>query len=88
MLFELTLGRLLYSGLFNFSLFLAAIFAIAQNLEQIGVVSIEDWLTPERAESAQGYFNVRLALVLVPCSCCSAWCRASRGRRAGLWLPG
>ena len=66
-LFELTLGRLLYSGLFNFSLlFLAAIFAIAQNLEQIGVVRIEDWLTPERAESARGYFNVRLALVLVP----------------------
>ena len=66
-LFELTLGRLLYSGLFNFSLlFLAAIFAVAQNLEQIGVVSIEDWLTPERAESARGYFNVRLALLLVP----------------------
>jgi putative membrane protein len=66
-LFELTLGRLLYSGLFNFSLlFLAAIFAIVQNLEQIGMVSVEDWLTPERAESAQGYFNVRLALLLIP----------------------
>jgi putative membrane protein len=67
LLFEMTLGRLLYSGLFNFSLlFLAAIFALAQNLEQIGLVSIEDWFTPDRAESAAGYFNARLALVLVP----------------------
>ena len=66
-LFDLKLGRLLYSGLFNFSLlFLAAIFAVVQNLDQIGLVSVDEWLSPEQAESAAGYFNVRLALVLVP----------------------
>jgi putative membrane protein len=66
-LFEMKLGRLLLSGLFNFSLlFLAAIFAVLGNLDEMGLVSIEDWLTPERAESAAGFFNYRLALVLVP----------------------
>ena len=66
-LFELSLARLIYSGLFNFSLlFLAVIFAIVQNLDEIGLVSIEDLMTSERADDAAGYFNVRLALVLVP----------------------
>lgn len=66
-LFELRFARLLYSGLFNFSLlFLAVMFAIVQNLEQAGVVDLDKWLTPERADAAAGYFNLRFALLLVP----------------------
>jgi putative membrane protein len=66
-LFELSFGRLLYSGLFNFSLlFLAVLFAILQNLDEVGLVRIEDWLSPKKAEEATGFFSLRLALVLVP----------------------
>jgi putative membrane protein len=66
-LFELSFGRLLYSGLFNFSLlFLAVLFAIFQNLDDVGLVRIEDWLSPEKAEEATGFFSMRLAFVLVP----------------------
>lgn len=66
-LFAMPFGRLLYSGLFNFSLlFLAAMFAVLQNLDEIGLVNVEDWLTEDRAEAARGYFSLRLALVLFP----------------------
>ena len=69
LLFELRLGRLLVSGLFNFSLlFLAAIFALFQYLDDFGLVEMEDWLSPERADEAAGYadnFDVRAALILV-----------------------
>ena len=66
-LFTLSFGRLLYSGLFNFSLlFLAVLFAILQNLDEFRLFSIEDWLSPKRAEEASAYFSMRLALYLVP----------------------
>ena len=66
-LFELSFGRLVYSGLFNFSLlFLAVLFAIFQNLDEVGLVRLEDWLSPEKAEEATGFFSMRLALFLVP----------------------
>ena len=66
-LFELGFGQLLYSGLFNFSLlFLAAIFAVLQYLEQFGLFDIEAWLTPENATAAAGYLGLRLTLVLIP----------------------
>jgi putative membrane protein len=66
-LFQLGFDRLLYSGLFNFSLlFLAAIFAVIQNLDQYHFVNISDWFTPKRTEEAAGYFNLRFTLILVP----------------------
>ncbi|MGZ8361003.1 MAG: PH domain-containing protein [Allosphingosinicella sp.] len=66
-LFEMGLGRLLHSGLFNFSLlFLAAIFAVAQNLEQVGLVNMEEWVDPQRAETAASYLTLRATLLLVP----------------------
>ena len=66
-LFELRLGQLLYSGLYNFSLlFLAAIFAVLQYLEQFGLFDMEAWFTPENATAAAGYLSLRLTLVLIP----------------------
>jgi len=66
-LFALSFGRLLYSGLFNFSLlFLAAIFAVLQNLDQWGLFDLSAWLTPRRTEEAAGYFNLYFTLILVP----------------------
>lgn len=42
-LFEMSLGRVLYSGLFNFSIvFVAAIFAVFQNAEEIGLIEPKD----------------------------------------------
>lgn len=68
-LFEMTLGRLLGSGLFNFSLlFLAVIFAVFQYLDDFGIVEMEEWFSPDRADEAAayaGYFDVRAALILV-----------------------
>jgi putative membrane protein len=66
-LFALTFSRLLYSGLFNFSLlFLAAIFAVLQNLDQWGLFDLSALLTPKRTEEAAGYFNLSFTLILVP----------------------
>jgi putative membrane protein len=66
-LFALGFGRLLFSGLFNFSLlFLVAIFAVLQNLDQWGLVDLSQWLTPKRTEEAAGYFNLNFTLILVP----------------------
>ena len=43
LLFEMGLGRVLYSGLFNFSIvFVAAIFALLQNAEEIGLFEPKD----------------------------------------------
>ena len=65
-LFEIGIGRLLYSGLFNFSLlFLAAIFAALQYLDDFGLVEPKEWITPEKADSATGIVTVKATLVLV-----------------------
>jgi putative membrane protein len=65
-LFEMDLARVLYSGLFNFSLiFLAAIFALLQYLDDFGLVDVGEWFTPERTEQAAGLVGLRLTLVLV-----------------------
>jgi len=65
-LFAMDIGRLLYSGLFNFSLiFLAAIFAILQYLDDFRLVDWEEWLTPERADAAAGVFDLRTTLILI-----------------------
>jgi len=64
-LFAMDLPRLLYSGLFGFSLiFLAAISAAVQQLDQIGIVEWEDWFTTERADQAAHLVTLRLALGL------------------------
>jgi putative membrane protein len=66
LLFRMEIGRLLYSGLFNFSmLFLAAIFAVLQYLDQFGLVDFNEWVTPEGAGAAAGYFDIRVALLLI-----------------------
>ena len=65
-LFEMDLARVLFSGLFNFSLiFLAAIFALLQYLDDFGLIDFGDWFTPERTEQAAGLVGLRLTLVLV-----------------------
>jgi len=64
-LFAMDLKRLLVSGLFGFSLiFLAAISAAVQQLDQIGLVEWEDWFTPERAGAATQFVSARLVLGL------------------------
>lgn len=43
LLFEMSLGRVLYSGLFNFSIvFVAAIFAVLQNADGLGLIEPKD----------------------------------------------
>ena len=65
-LFEMGLGRLLHSGLFNFSLiFLAAIFAVLQYLDQFRFIDMAEWFTPERAGKAAGAVGLRASLMLV-----------------------
>lgn len=64
-LFQMKLPRLLYSGLFGFSLiFLAVISGAVQQLDQIGLVRWEDWFTAERADEAAHMVTLRLAFGL------------------------
>ena len=66
LLFHMTVPRILFAGLFNFSLvFLAVIFAAFQYLDDFNLFRIEDWLTPEGAETASAYFSIRASLFLV-----------------------
>jgi len=65
-LFEMGLGRLLYSGLFGFSLvFLAVISGALQQLDQLGLFNWSDWFTPQRADQAASFVTLKLAFVLV-----------------------
>jgi putative membrane protein len=65
-LFSMDFGRLLFSGLFNFSLiFLAAIFAALQYLDDFGLIELEDWFTPERAGQAAAVVGVQATLMLI-----------------------
>lgn len=64
-LFAMDLKRLLFSGLFGFSLiFLAAISAAVQQLDQLGIVAWEKFFTPERADEAAHMVSLRLGLGL------------------------
>ena len=66
-LFAMSFARLFHSGLFNFSLlFLAVIMAVLQNLEQVGLVSMEEWFNPQRAGAVAGYLTLRTTLILAP----------------------
>jgi putative membrane protein len=59
LLFAMDLPRLLFSGLFGFSLiFLAAIFALLQYLDQFAIVDLSSWFTPERAERAGALVSI------------------------------
>ena len=65
-LFAMGLGRVLHSGLFNFSLiFLAAIFAALQYLDDFGLVEMREWFTPERAEEARGAVDLEVTATLI-----------------------
>lgn len=65
-LFAMDAGRLLLSGLFNFSLiFLAAIFAMLQYLHEFGFVDIWDWFSRERAGAAAGAVGLQASLMLI-----------------------
>jgi putative membrane protein len=64
-LFAMDLPRLLYSGLFGFSLvFLAVISGALQQLDQLGLINWSDWFTPQRADQAAHLVTLRLALIL------------------------
>jgi putative membrane protein len=64
-LFAMDLKRLMISGLFGFSLiFLAAISAAVQQLDQFGLVEWDAWFTVERAEAAAGLATLQLLLSL------------------------
>ena len=57
LLFAMALPRVLFAGLFNFSLvFLAIIFGALQYLDDFGLFHLEDWLTPTRAENPAAFF--------------------------------
>ena len=59
LLFAMDLTRLLLSGLFGFSLiFLAAISAAVQQLDQFGLVEWDDWFNAERADAVAGLGDV------------------------------
>ena len=65
LLFAMDLRRLILSGLFGFSLiFLAAISAAIQQLDQLGLVEWDELVTEERAEAAAGLASLQLALTL------------------------
>jgi putative membrane protein len=65
-LFAMGLPRLLYSGLFGFSLvFLAVISGALQQLDQLGLINWSDWVTPQRADQAAHLVTLRLAFVLI-----------------------
>ncbi len=75
-----TCARLLLSGLFGFSLvFLAAIAAVVQQLDQFGLVEWDDWFTDERARSGGGLWRpLQAALALA-----ALVLAARHGRRRG-----
>jgi putative membrane protein len=65
LLFAMDLRRLLLSGLFGFSLiFLAAISAAVQQLDQFGLVEWDDWFNAERAEAVAGFATVQVMIGL------------------------
>lgn len=62
-LFAMDLKRLLLSGLFGFSLiFLAAISAAVQQLDQFGLVEWDDWFNAERAEAVAGLATLQVMI--------------------------
>jgi len=64
-LFEMDLPRLLFSGLFGFSLiFLAVISGLVQQLDQFGFVEWDDLFTEERADAAANMVSFRLVFGL------------------------
>jgi putative membrane protein len=64
-LFALDVPRLLLSGLFGFSLvFLAAIGAVVQQLDQFDLVDWDQWFTAERAEAASHLVTLQIVLIL------------------------
>lgn len=67
LLFEMALGRVLFSGLFNFSLvFVAALFALFQNVEELGLFDPEDLPLPADGLSTRAWVLASLfALLLV-----------------------
>lgn len=65
-LFAMELPRVMLAGLFNFSLvFLAAIGAIIQYLDQFNLIEWSDWITPERADQAAHLVTIRIAIGFV-----------------------
>jgi putative membrane protein len=65
-LFEMDLPRLIYSGLFGFSLvFLAVISGALQQLDQLGLINWSDWFTPQRADQAAHLVTLKLGIFLV-----------------------
>jgi putative membrane protein len=59
-LFAMELPRVLVAGLFNFSLvFLAAIGAVIQYLDQWGLIDWSDWITSRRADQAAHLVTIR-----------------------------
>ncbi|HEX8640594.1 MAG TPA: PH domain-containing protein [Allosphingosinicella sp.] len=65
-LFAMGVGRLLYSGLFNFSvLFLAAIFAALQYLDEFKLIDVREWVRVGAAGTAVGYLNLQVTLMLI-----------------------
>ena len=64
-IFEMSIGRVLGSGLLNFSLiFIALAFAALQYLEDLGVIDLERFAESGRAQFA-GMFTLRTALILI-----------------------
>lgn len=65
-LFAMDLPRLLVAGLFNFSLvFLAAIGAVIQYLDQWGLVEWNEWINAERADQAAHLVTLWTTIYLV-----------------------
>jgi putative membrane protein len=64
-LFAMTLGRVLYSGLFNFSLvFVAGVFAVLQNADELGLYAASNLLVPFESSGRRLWIVASLSLLL------------------------
>lgn len=65
-IFSLSIGRVLISGLLNFSLiFIALAFGALQYLDQLGIVDIERMIESRRGGAVAGLLNFRTAAIML-----------------------
>ena len=65
-LFAMTIGRVLGSGLLNFSLiFIALVFGAVQYLEDLGIIDFENFARSQEARGFAGTFTLRTGLLIL-----------------------
>lgn len=65
-IFAMSVGRVLYSGLFNFSLiFVAIVFGALQYLEDLNIIDLDRLADTGRARNLLGMFTLRTAMIIL-----------------------